>query len=85
MITTIIAILAPAINCVQLIPQLYKTYMTKSVDDLSIYSLLLILLTASLWFLHGLFIRDTSLIVAGAISIVISTAMCILYLIYQKV
>ena len=39
MLPFIVSTLAPIVNCIQLIPQLYKTYITKSVKDLSIYSL----------------------------------------------
>lgn len=75
----IVATLAPIINCIQLVPQLYKTYITKSVKDLSLYSLLLILTTNLLWLLHGYFIFDTSLIVAGIISISININLLIIY------
>lgn len=37
MIPVIVATLAPIVNCIQLFPQLYKTYITKSVEDLSLY------------------------------------------------
>lgn len=55
---------ATIVNSIQTIPQLYKTYTTKNVKDLSFYSLL-ISTTNFLW-LHGYFI-DASLILANAI------------------
>jgi MtN3 and saliva related transmembrane protein len=79
----IIATLAPIINCVQLLPQLYKTYSTKRADDLSLGSLLLILLTNILWFLHGYLISDVSLIVSGSISILINFTLLSLYMRYR--
>ena len=81
----IIATLAPIINCVQLLPQVYKTYSTKEVGDLSLWSLLLILLTNTLWFLHGYYISDVSLIVSGSISILINTVLLALYFCYRTV
>ena len=84
MLPIIVATLAPTVNCVQLIPQLYKTYVTKSVKDLSFYSLLLIILTNLLWLLHGYFIYDISLIVAGIISMSINLTLLSLYLFYRK-
>lgn len=84
MIPAIVAILAPTVNCIQLFPQLYKTYTTKSVDDLSLYSLLLILTTNILWLLHGFFIGDYPLIIAGIISLIINIALFALYLRYRK-
>lgn len=82
MIPVIVAILAPIINTIQLFPQLYKTYTTKSVKDLSIYSLALIVITNLLWLLHGYFINDDSLIVSGIVSLLINIALltlCVLY------
>jgi len=83
MIPVIVATLAPLVNCIQLFPQLYKTYITKSVNDLSLYSLLLILITNLLWLLHGFFIRDNSLIVAGIISLMVNISLLTLYFLYR--
>ncbi len=83
MIPFIVAITAPIINQVQLFPQLYKTYITKSVKDLSYYSLLLIITTNLLWLLHGYFIFDISLIIAGVISMIINITLLALYLLYK--
>jgi len=84
MIPLIVATLAPIVNCVQLIPQLYKTYRTKSVKDLSFYSLLLLLTTIILWLLHGYFINDISLVVAGIITLVLNISLIRLYFLYRK-
>ena len=84
MIQYIVAALAPIVNSIQLFPQLYKTYITKSVRDLSVYSLMLILITNLLWLLHGYFIADISLIVAGLVTMIINVALLILYFLYRK-
>ena len=84
MIPIIIATLAPIVKSIQLFPQLYKMYITKSVKDLSFFSLLLILINNLLWLLHGYFIIDISLIAAGLVSIVINVAILTLYFIYRK-
>ena len=84
MIPLIVATLAPIVNCVQLIPQIYKTYRTKSVKDLSFYSLLLLLTTIILWLLHGYFINDISLVIAGIISLVLNISLIRLYFLYRK-
>ena len=83
MLPVIVATLAPLVNCIQLFPQLYKTYRTKSVGDLSPGSLVLILTTNLLWLLHGYFRFDNSLIVAGMISMTINITLLILYFIYS--
>jgi uncharacterized protein with PQ loop repeat len=84
MLPFIVATLAPIVNSIQLFPQLYKTYITKSVKDLSFFSLLLILITNLLWLVHGIFIIDISLIVAGVVSMIINIALLILFFLYRK-
>jgi len=84
MLPFIIATFAPIVNSIQLFPQLYKAYITKSVKDLSFYSLLLILATNLLWVLHGYFIMDISLITAGVVSMIINIALLILVFLYRK-
>lgn len=84
MISLIVATLAPIVNSIQLFPQLYKTYITKSVKDLSLYSLLLISSTNILWLLHGYFIGDISLIVAGLVSMIINVSLLTLYFLYKR-
>jgi len=84
MLPIIIATLAIIVNSIQLFPQLYKTYITKSVKDLSFYSLSLILINNLLWLLHGYFIFDISLIAAGLVSIIINVALLTLYIIYRR-
>ena len=84
MLSNIVAILAPLISSIQLFPQLYKTYTTKSVKDLSFYFLILFLISNILWILHGYFIFDISLIIAGILSIIVNAALLTLYFLYKK-
>jgi len=84
MIPAIVATLAPIVNSIQIFPQLYKTYQTKSVKDLSLYFLLLILTTNILWLLHGYFIEDQSLIIAGIIAGMMNIILLVMYFIYRN-
>ena len=82
-IPLIVSILAPGINCIQLVPQLWKIVRTKRVKDLSLGSLLLIITTNLLWLLHGYYIMDQSLLVAGIISVLINGTLIGLYFRYR--
>lgn len=82
MFAYIVSILAPLVNTIQQMPQLYKTFTTKRVKDLSLYSLLLILTTNLLWLLHGYFIWDASLMVGGVISLGVNGTLLIGYFMY---
>ena len=83
MLAYAVSILAPIVNCIHIVPQLYKTYTTSSVKDLSIYSLYLILCASILWLLHGYFIQDVSLIVAGTINVALNASLIILFYRYK--
>ena len=78
-----VAILAPIINCLQMMPQVYKTYHTKRVKDLSLYTILLFLTTNVLWLLHGYFIQDLSLLVSGVVSMTLNSILLCMYFMYQ--
>ena len=80
----VVSILAPILTFSQLIPQLYKTYKTKRVKDLSIHTILIIFLSNVLWFIHGLNIQDITLIFSGIVSSIISFLMLVLYFIHNK-
>lgn len=81
-IPPLIAIIAPTVSCVQLLPQLVKTSITKKAKDLSFGSLLLILISNMLWLVHGYLILDVSLIAAGSISMTINSILLFLYMKY---
>ena len=80
---SIVAVLAPFFTCIQLLPQIYKTYITKRVTDLSFYSIILILITNLLWLLHGYYTFDYPLIITGIFTIIINTTLLALYFIYK--
>lgn len=80
----IIAILAPSLNAVQILPQLVKTWNTKSVSNLSLYTILLMIVTNILWLLHGINIEDNSLIISGGFALIINLILVCLFLLYQK-
>ena len=84
MIPYLVATVAPIVSTIQSCPQLYKTYTTKNVDDLSIYSVLLMVTSGLLWLLHGYFIYDISVMLAGGMNLVINTILVILFFIYRK-
>ncbi len=79
-----VSILAPIFNCIQVIPQLWKTYQTKKVKDLSFTTILLMITTNLLWFLHGNFIYDIPLIISGGINLLVNISLMSLYVKYNK-
>jgi len=75
-----IAILAPIINCIYQIPQLFKIVKTKRVNDISSYALWLLLINNILWLWHGYFINDKPLFISALFSLFINVPIVCLYL-----
>lgn len=80
----LIAILAPSLNAFQILPQLVKTWTTKSVSNLSLYTILLMFVTNILWLLHGININDNALMISGAAALTINLLLMLLFLMYQN-
>jgi uncharacterized protein with PQ loop repeat len=84
MLAALVSVLAPIFTCIQLIPQLYKTYITQKVDDLSFDSLLFISIGNLLWLLHGYYVKDDSLIIAGLFATAVNATLLRLYFLYRR-
>ena len=84
MVTRTLGILATVVSCVQMVPQLYKTYTTREVEDISLYSLVLICIANILWGLHGYVISDSPLVIAGGLTAAINATLLFLYFKYSK-
>jgi MtN3 and saliva related transmembrane protein len=80
----IIAVLAPSLNAVQILPQLVKTWNTKSVSNLSFYTIFLMIVTNILWLLHGINIEDNSLTISGGFALILNLILVCLFILYQK-
>ena len=84
MIDIVIAFLAPILNCMYQIPQLFKIMKTKSVNDLSSHALILLLITNILWLLHGYYINDRPLFFSALTSLAINIPLVCLYVKHRK-
>jgi MtN3 and saliva related transmembrane protein len=80
----IIAVLAPSLNAIQILPQLIKTWTTKSVSNLSLYTILLMIITNILWLLHGINIEDNALTISGVFALIVNLILAGLFILYQK-
>ena len=74
---TILGLLAGALTTVAFIPQVIKTWKTKSAEDISLGMYSIFCSGVVLWLVYGLIIWDVPIIVANAVSF--SLAMTILY------
>ena len=75
----IIGLIAASLTTAAFVPQVYKTWKTKSVDELSLTMYLVFFTGIVLWLTYGIFINSLSIILANTI-----TGLLVLLLIYFK-
>lgn len=79
MIRIVVAYLAVILNTVYQVPQLFKIIKTKSVNDISLIALTLLIFNNVLWFMHGYFINDTTLIISSVLNLSLSSVLVYLF------
>lgn len=83
-VAEIIGYIAGLVIVTSWIPQVVKTYKTKSVNDLSIIMLALILSGTALWIIYGFLVKDMPIIAVNAVLIAIISSLLFLKLRYEK-
>ena len=80
MIRIAIAYLAVIMNSIYQLPQLFKIIKTKSVNDISLVAIALLLFNNILWFTHGYFINDNTLIISSVLNLSLNLViMCLFF------
>jgi MtN3 and saliva related transmembrane protein len=74
---------AAALSTISLLPQLLKTVMTRSAGDLSMSMLLAFAAGVALWLVYGVALQERPLIVANAISLLLTLGQVALTLRYR--
>jgi len=64
-IFTLLGVAAGAITSVGFIPQLFRGYKTKRLDDISYWMSLVLAFGMSLWLIYGIFRDDLAIIIAN--------------------
>lgn len=83
MIVAIIGFLAAFTSTISLIPQIYKTYTTKSSKDLSYIMLINFFITSALWITYGIMILSAAVYIANIIMLFFSIVLMVLKYIYD--
>jgi len=81
----IVGIAAGALSCTTFLPQVIKTYKSKSAKDVSLFMFIIAAVSTFLWLIYGLLIDSFSLIFTNAIVVVLSLVMLLLKLKYRNV
>ena len=75
---------AAFLTTIAFLPQLYKTWKTKSADDVSLIMLILFLIGLICWIIYGLSINSIPILVANIITFIFNFSILILKVTYSK-
>ena len=76
--------LAALLTTIAFLPQLYKTWQTKSADDVSLIMLILFITGLICWIIYGLKIHSIPILVANIITLIFNFSILILKITYSK-
>ena len=76
--------LAALLTTIAFLPQLFKTWQTKSADDVSLVMLILFLTGLICWIIYGLKINSIPIIVANFVTFIFNFSILILKIRYKK-
>jgi MtN3 and saliva related transmembrane protein len=69
-IITIVGLTAAAFTTVALLPQVIKVWKTKSTKDISTGMFTLFCIGVFLWFIYGIYVKDTPIILANSLAFI---------------
>jgi MtN3 and saliva related transmembrane protein len=81
---TLLGLAAAALTTTAFLPQLLKTWRTKSAKDVSLWMLITFSLGVFLWLIYGLYIQSLPVIIANAVTLVLSSINLILKIRYES-
>lgn len=79
----IIGLLAAVLTTSSYVPQVFKTWKTKSVDNLSLTMYLAMFIGILLWLIYGIHLNSFSMIIANSITALLTLIIIILKLRYK--
>lgn len=79
-----IGFVAGTLTTMAFLPQLQRTWTTKSADDMSLAMLLAFTTGVFLWLVYGLYLKAWPIVVTNAITFVLTLAILVLKLKYQQ-
>ena len=77
--------LAALLTTIAFLPQLYKTWQTKSAEDVSLIMLILFIIGLICWIIYGSKINSIPIIVANVITFIFNFSILILKISYRKI
>jgi len=82
--TTTLGLIAGTLTTIAYLPQLIKTWKSKSADDLSWSMLITLCVGIVLWLVYGVYVHDIPVICANVVTLVFSSIILALKIRYQR-
>ena len=79
----IIGLIAAVLTTTSFVPQVYKTWKTKSADSLSLTMYIIFFTGVILWLIYGIQIHSLSIILANVVTSILALLLIIFKLIYK--
>ena len=76
--------LAALLTTIAFLPQLYKTWKTKSADDVSLIMLILFITGLIFWIIYGLRIHSIPILIANVVTFIFNFSILILKVTYKE-
>jgi MtN3 and saliva related transmembrane protein len=82
--TTVLGLVAGALTTIAYLPQLIKTWKSKSAEDLSWSMLITLCVGIILWLIYGTYVHDLPVILANVVTLMLSSVILVLKLRYSR-
>ncbi|MDZ7969306.1 MULTISPECIES: SemiSWEET transporter [unclassified Nostoc] len=82
--TTILGLVAGVLTTLAYLPQLIKTWQSKSANDLSWSMLIILCVGIILWLIYGFSVHDIPLIAANIVTLLIASVILVLKIRYRS-
>ncbi|MDG5814841.1 SemiSWEET transporter [Chitinispirillales bacterium ANBcel5] len=80
---TIIGLLAGFLTTISFLPQVIKTWKTRSTEDLSLSMFSLFTMGVLMWLLYGIGLREIPIIVANLVTLVLAFTLLVMKIVYK--
>jgi MtN3 and saliva related transmembrane protein len=81
---TLLGLVAAALTTTAFLPQLFKTWRSKSAKDVSLWMLITFSIGVFLWLIYGLYIQSLPVIIANSVTFILSSINLILKIRYES-
>ena len=83
-LTTTLGLVAGVLTTIAYLPQLIKTWQSKSADDLSWRMLIILCIGIILWLVYGFSVHDIPIVAANIVTFVLASVILILKIRYKQ-